>query len=216
MSSRSGRAPRARRTRTITEPPKKPPERIVAAGRRLFFTAGFAKVSTDMLAREASVSKATLYKYFPNMTAVLRAVVEHEARSFEGAVWSEFETREELADALVRYGTKLLSFLNQREIIQFTQLMFEEARANPDIASTFYSAAYGRSHETLSAMIERGLERGLVSSPLSASELAEQLLGMWEGLRFIRAVLGLTSTPFEDAGEWAEKCVETLFEGGRE
>lgn len=161
------------------------------------------------------MSKATLYKYYPNMTAVLRAVVEHEARAFEGAVPTDLSTREELTDALICYGSRLLDFLNQKEIIQFTQLMFEEARANPDIASTFYSAAYDRAHKILGAMIERGLERGLVASPLSASELAEQLIGMWESLRFIRAILGLTTTPFEDSRDWAEKCVGTLFDSGR-
>ena len=207
------RSSRTKGRRAITEPTTpKPPERIIAAGRRLFFSEGFAKVSTEMLAREASVSKATLYKYFPNMTAVLRAVVEHEATTFESVVPSEISTRDELLTALIRYGSGLLAFLNQKDIIQFTQLMFEEARTNPDIASTFYSAAYGRSHKTLSAIIERGLGQGLVSSSLSASELAEQLIGMWESLRFIRAILGLTTTPFEDPEDWSEKCVGTLFD----
>ncbi len=150
------------------------------------------------------------------MKAVLRAVVEYEGRAFESTVPAEVSTREELMDALTRYGSSLLGFLNQQEIIQFTQLMYEEARANPDIASTFYSAAYDKSHQTLSALIERGLERDLVSSPLSASELAEQLIGMWESLRFIRAILGLTTTPFEDSGDWAEKCVKTLFDGAHD
>lgn len=190
-----------------------PPDRIIAAGRRLFFEKGFVKVSTDMLAKEASVSKATLYKYFPSMTAVLRAVVEAEADVFESGTSKDVSTLEDLKRALICYGSNLLTFLNDNEIIQFAQLMFEEARTYPDIASEFYASAYARTHKDLSAIISRALEQGVFASTLTSEELAEQLIGMWEGLRFIRAQLGLTQKPFDNPRDWSEKCVQTLLDG---
>lgn len=190
-----------------------PPERILAAARRLFFQQGFEQVSTDLLAKEASVSKATLYKYFPSMTAVLEAVVEAEVDVFERGIPTQVLTREELEETLIRYGTNLLHFLNQSDIIQFAQLMFEEARSNPDIAHVFYAAAYDRTLKDLSQIIQQGLEKGFLVSPLTSDELAEQLLGMWEGFCFIRAQLGLTKKPFKQPQQWSEKCVQTLVNG---
>ncbi|GAB4380067.1 MAG: TetR/AcrR family transcriptional regulator [Elainellaceae cyanobacterium] len=190
-----------------------PPEKILAAARRLFFQQGFEKVSTDLLAKEASVSKATLYKYFSSMTAVLRAVVEAEVDVFENGILTNVLTPEEFEMALVRYGTNLLNFLNQSEIIQFAQLMFEEARSNPGLASEFYAAAYDRTLKDLSQIIKQGLDQGFLISPLTSDELAEQLLGMWEGFCFIRAQLGLTQKPFKHPQQWSEKCVQTLLNG---
>jgi AcrR family transcriptional regulator len=190
-----------------------PPEKILAAARRLFFQQGFEKVSTDLLAKEASVSKATLYKYFPSMAAVLRAVVGAEVDVFVRGIPTQVLTREEFEETLIRYGTNLLNFLNQSEIIQFAQLMFEEARSNPDIASEFYAAAYDRTLKDLSQIIQQGLEQGFLISPLTSDELAEQLLGMWEGFCFIRAQLGLTKKPFKQPQQWSDKCVQTLLNG---
>jgi TetR/AcrR family transcriptional repressor of mexJK operon len=197
----------------MTHSQSTPPERILAAAKRLFFQQGFEKVSTDLLAREASVSKATLYKYFPSMVTVLRAVVEAEVDVFESGIPTQAFTREEFERSLVRYGTNLLRFLNQSEIIQFTQLMFEEARSNPDIASEFYAAAYDRTLQDLSQIIKQGLNQGHLVSPLTSDELAEQLLGMWEGFCFVRAQLGLTKKPFKHPQQWSEKCVKTLLNG---
>ncbi|MGF1503168.1 MAG: TetR/AcrR family transcriptional regulator [Paracoccaceae bacterium] len=191
--------------------PGSPPDRIVKAARRLYFSQPVATVSTDLLAREASVSKTTLYKYFPDTDDVLRAVVEGEAARFEAGVPTTVDGPDALCDALVQYGARLLGFLNEPEILQFGRLMHEEARTHPDVARTFYDAAYGRTHARLAALIGQGLTAGYLRSSLTSAELAEQLIGMWEGPAYVRAQLALTDRPFEDPEDWAAKCVATLF-----
>ncbi|MEM6678899.1 MAG: TetR/AcrR family transcriptional regulator [Pseudomonadota bacterium] len=191
--------------------PGSPPDRIVKAARRLYFSQPVSTVSTDMLAREASVSKTTLYKYFPDMAGVLRAVVEGEAERFETGVPTTVDSPESLRDTLVQYGEKLLGFLNEAEIIQFARVMREEARTHPDVARTFYDAAYGRTHLRIAAFIEEGLARGYLRSMLNSDELAEQLIGMWESLRYVQAQLALTDRPYADPRAWSEKCVATLL-----
>jgi AcrR family transcriptional regulator len=195
----------------MTKPLPKPRERIVQAGKRLFFTHGFKAIATDALAGEAAVSKATLYKYFPNMTAVLEAVVEAEVAVFEHGVQTEAGTKSEFTAALIQYGVNLLTFLNRRETIAFAQLMFEEARSHPGLAATFYKAAYARTIADLSRVLTRGQDQGYIVSELKPEELAEQLLGMWEGFGFVRAQLGLTKKPFADPKARSERCVAGLF-----
>ena len=190
---------------------RKARERIIQAGRRLFFTQGFKSISTDMLAKDAAVSKATLYKYFSSMATVLQAVVEAEVEVFERGVADDFSNRSAFESALVRYGANLLIFLNKAETIQFTQLMFEEARLHPEVASVFYAAAYDRTVKDLGRIMRRGLDVGFVRSELTADELAEQLLGMWEGFRFVRAQLGLSKKPFKNPQRWSEQCVQAFM-----
>jgi AcrR family transcriptional regulator len=49
---------------------------LVAAGRRLFGTAGFAATSVEDIAREARVTTGALYHHFPTKAAVFEAVFE--------------------------------------------------------------------------------------------------------------------------------------------
>lgn len=189
----------------------KPRIRIIEAGKRLFFEHGFKAVSTDALANEASVSKATLYKYFPSMKAVLKAVVEAEVAIFEAGIVVEVTTQKEFQAALIDYGFNLLTFLNKQETIKFAQLMFEEARTHPTLAKIFYTAGYTQTINCLGCILNKGLNQGFILSHLTADELAEQLLGMWEGFRFIRAQLGLTDKPFLNPRVWAKRCVQTLI-----
>jgi AcrR family transcriptional regulator len=49
---------------------------LVAAGRRLFGSRGFAASSVDDLAAEARVSSGALYHHFPNKTALFETVFE--------------------------------------------------------------------------------------------------------------------------------------------
>lgn len=192
-------------------PPGSPAARILKAGRKLFFEHGFEKVSTDALVKEAKVSKASLYKYFPNMSEVLKGVVGAEGDTFTASSPIEAETIEDLRIALTHYGVGVLRFLNKAEIIQFCQLMMEEARTHPEIAGKFYEAAYERSYKNITTMIEYGKSKGYIESVFSASELAEMLMGMWEGIRWNKARMGLVKRPFPSPEDWAKKCVDKLL-----
>ena len=190
--------------------------RIIAAGRDLFFEIGFSRVTTDRLAKEARVSKASLYKYFPSMSAVLVAVVEQQGDSFETGLPMEPESMDELEEALSKYGTALLQFLNQPEILQFCYLMHEEAREHPEVASVFFKAAYGRSLRNLQSMFEHGKKCGYFSNDLSSSELAEVLIGMWENVKWTKALMGVSKKPFPNPAAWSRKCVRALLAGSRD
>ena len=197
--------------RPVINKPDSPPNRIVWAARRLFFKEGFSQVSTNRLAKEAAVSKSTIYKYFPNMIDVLRAVTSAELQQFEAGTPKDVNTHEELREALVYYGVNLMTFLNRQDIQRFNQLMLEEARAHPDISKEFFDMTYGGTLRPVSHLIEQGLQKGFLTSVCSADELAEQLVGMWEGVPFMRAHMGVAKRPFPEPEKWAEKCVLTLL-----
>ncbi|MEM9137637.1 MAG: TetR/AcrR family transcriptional regulator, partial [Cyanobacteria bacterium P01_F01_bin.42] len=188
-----------------------PASRIVQAGRQLFFEKGFQNVSTDMLAKEAKVSKQSIYKYFGDMSAVLVAVTEAESENFFSPTPITIDSLETLEAELVRFGTALMQFLNREEIIRFVQLMYEQARANNDAASKFYDAAYGSSQTYLAELIEQGQTLGVVTQALTANELAMQLLGMWEFIPMVRVQMAKRTKPFSSPKAWAEKCVKTLL-----
>src|ERR1700760_4464083 len=58
-------------------------ESILAAAKRMFLEGGFGAVSMDQIAREAGVSKATVYAHFAGKEELFGAVIAHvSARRF--------------------------------------------------------------------------------------------------------------------------------------
>lgn len=187
-------------------------ERIIAAARKLFMERGFSAVSGDQLCKEARVSKTSLYKYFGDMTGVLAAVVVNEGEVFDLTVDTEPDSEAAFWEAIEGYGTRLLKLLNRPFCIRLDRMLHEEARDNKALAEAFYENAYGKGHQDMTALIEHGLAQGFVTRKETAEDLADHLISMWEGLRFIRARLGLTNRPFEDPEQWSKLCVKTLFQ----
>lgn len=190
-----------------------PDARIVAAARALFFAEGFAQVTTDRLAQEASVSKTTLYKYFGGMTGVLRAVVAAESENFSAGVSRDPRTEDEFRASLIAFGLNFLKLLDDPQTINFEQSILEQARAHPDVAQTFFEAAHQQTQRSLSGLIETGVERGFVRSKLSANDLAEHLTSLWKGARHAEAQLGLAGPRRRPVRDWVSQCVDVLFSG---
>lgn len=185
--------------------------RILTAARRLFFEHGFEKVSTDVLAREAAVSKATIYRHFENMADILCKVAQAEAVKFCETVPQEIETRQELHHALTQYGNNLLNFLNSAEIVEFVRLMHEAARANPEIGIIFFKAAYGRTLNDFGKMFTAGQVHGVITDDASSLEIAEDFLGLLKGLGMIRVQLGVSDMPFNDIAHRVDRAVATIL-----
>jgi AcrR family transcriptional regulator len=186
-------------------------DRILYAARRLFFEHGFGQVSTDVLAREAAVSKATIYRHFENMADILRCVTEAEALRFREITPPKTETIADLQTALIQYGTKLLTFLNEAETLEFARLMHEGARENPDIGETFFNAAYGQTQNDFAKMFAAAQNRGVLSDLTSPMDIAEDLIGLLEGLGMVRVQLGVIKVPYPDVQERTTRAVNTIL-----
>ncbi|MEO0359463.1 MAG: TetR/AcrR family transcriptional regulator [Pseudomonadota bacterium] len=185
--------------------------RIIEAARELFMRDGFAATSTDALCKAASVSKTSIYKYFGNMLGVFGAVVAEEGDLFELGPADIGETEEDFFAALSGYGERLLTLLNSETCLQLDRTIHEEARTRVELAERFYDAAYGRGHREVAAMLASGQAKGFLDEGRDAGDLADHLISMWEGLRLVRARLGLTNRPYEDPKSWSRSCVETLL-----
>jgi TetR/AcrR family transcriptional regulator, mexJK operon transcriptional repressor len=186
--------------------------RILHAARQLFFAHGFEKVSTDLLARQAAVSKASIYRHFKNMADVLRCVTEAEATKFRELSPPNTETIPELRAALIQYGTKLLTFLNDADTTEFARLMHEEARGNPEIGQTFFHAAYGQTQNDFAKMFAAAQSKGVLSTVTDPMDIAEDLIGLLEGLGMVRVQLGVAKVPYVDVETRVNRAVTTILQ----
>src|ERR1700747_2635663 len=86
-------------------------ESILAAAKRTFLAGGFGAVSMDTIAREAGVSKATVYAHFSGKEELFGAVIERECeRYFARFSPDELDPRDVPA-SLATLGRRFLELL---------------------------------------------------------------------------------------------------------
>src|SRR5437588_3353868 len=81
--------------------------KVVDGALRAIARFGLGKLTVDDVAREAGISRATLYRYFPGRGAVLGAVVRSEAdrlRAGLDAALGETTTLAQALEAVARFG----------------------------------------------------------------------------------------------------------------
>ncbi|MDQ1487554.1 MAG: hypothetical protein QOJ23_68 [Actinomycetota bacterium] len=89
------------------EPLSSTPEvtaKVVAGALRAIARFGLTKLTVDDVAREAGISRATLYRYFPGRGAVLAAVVQAETERLERGLDEALGEVATLAEALAAVG----------------------------------------------------------------------------------------------------------------
>jgi AcrR family transcriptional regulator len=94
--------------------------RVVAAALRCIARWGVAKTTADDIAREAGVSRATLYRAFPGgRDVVLGSVLRHEVGRFFTTVSSELDRCETLEDLLVTGLVEAHAFLEGHDALRY-------------------------------------------------------------------------------------------------
>jgi len=103
------------------------PTQIIKSAQVLFAQFGLKKVTTDDIAKEAQVSKATVYKYFKNKFEIFDQVIEREANSLLTAIEDAVAAETSTADKLQAHLKMRLS--NRSEFINFYRVT-QESRAD--------------------------------------------------------------------------------------
>jgi AcrR family transcriptional regulator len=83
---------------------------------------GVSKTTLDDVAREAGVSRATLYRYFPGKPALLGAVVAREATTLSAALEHAAASAATLSDAVVAIVLEVQRWLDGHDALSFVLL----------------------------------------------------------------------------------------------
>lgn len=92
-------------------------EQIIEAARKLFYKYGFKRVSVDEIAREAKVTKRTLYTYFKSKEEILKYFINEEIQKMESMVRDIEAQNLEFLDTIHQVLYKLLKYKNEHEFL---------------------------------------------------------------------------------------------------
>lgn len=147
-------------------------DQVLEGARRIFLRDGYAGASVDDIAREAAVSKATLYNYFPDKKLMFDAVFrdEIERQRVDGG---ELVAMDLPIDQVLRFTGHLIANNAVSEFGARTlRLAIAEAERFPALAAEYYAIGPAALHSALEAQMARWQEQGLIRRDIADLNLA--------------------------------------------
>jgi AcrR family transcriptional regulator len=111
---------------------------IVQGARSIFLARGFDAASMSDIAREAGVSKGTLYVYFDNKEQLFEAIVHQECLVHAEGVFDLDPKDHDIDAALTRLGNGYIQFLCDPDKASALRTVIAIADRMPEIGKIFY------------------------------------------------------------------------------
>ncbi|MGF1471698.1 MAG: TetR/AcrR family transcriptional regulator [Rubrobacteraceae bacterium] len=141
---------------------------VLAGARGVFLRQGFAAASTDEIAREAGVSKRTLYAYYPSKEELFAGVLREltvenpQTRVIDFVQGIEPRSPEELREALGGLARKILTTIMGPDYLALLRTIIADSHRFPQIGEIFRSTVPERGIREGSSMLRRAQENGIV------------------------------------------------------
>src|SRR5215469_7421370 len=140
-------------------------ESILAAAKRSFLEGGFGAVSMDAIAREAGVSKATVYAHFAGKEELFGAVIGREC----GLYFARFSAGEldpvNVRASLTVLGRRYLELVLSPEAIALHRIILGEVTRFPGLGEVFWRAGPERQRVQIEAFLQLAASCGTLSVP---------------------------------------------------
>jgi len=190
-------------------------ESILAAATRTFLADGFGAVSMDTIAREAGVSKATVYSHFTGKEELFGAMVGRVCeRHFETFSARELDPTD-VRTSLTTLGRRFLDLVLSPDAIAVHRIIVAEVSRFPALGEVFWRAGPERTLGQIEAFLRRAVAAGSleIAQPRIA---AEQFVGLIRGENHLRHLLRLgPESDKSDIGDAVRVGVETFIRAFR-
>ena len=175
--------------------PRGKAEAILAAAERAFLASGFGAVSMDAIAREAGVSKATVYAHFAGKEELFGAIVTDLSERRFGGFSAEALDPRDIAVSLTTIAVRFLDLVLSPEFIALNRIIIGEVTRFPVLGEVFWAAGPERSRVQIEAFLRRAAAAGALDVP-DPRLAAEQFVALARGEIHLRSLLRL-----EDPGD---------------
>lgn len=176
--------------------PKDPAKRaaILEAAKHLFITHGYEGCSMDAIAREAGVSKLTVYSHFADKDTLFASAIEAKCQESLPAPLFERCEGAPIEQVLIDVAQRYVHLTRSSEALAIYRLLIVQAEQNPELSNMLFEAGPVRILHALTQLLSQAHTQGelRVEQPRWS---AEQFLSMLQSLYHVRALIGSTDIP---------------------
>lgn len=135
-------------------------KQIVDAARKLFYKFGFKKVSMDEIAREAGVTKKTVYTYFSSKEELFKYFIQEELDNMKKIVEDIEKEDLDFFEAVHQIIFQLIKYKSKR---QFFKLMTNEAEVlKSSIASKSLNLIDEQIQSYIYDIVKNAMDKGYI------------------------------------------------------
>jgi TetR/AcrR family transcriptional repressor of mexJK operon len=186
-------------------------DQVIDGAKAVFLREGFEGASVDEIARDAGVSKATLYSYFPDKQHLFLAVLQTEC-AHQSEVEILLHASEQDVEETLRIICKtLITFFVSRFGQDMFRVCVAEAQRFPELGRTFYDSGPKRWGRKISQYLDspRAREALDIEDTLLA---ADQLAQLCRADLMLKVLFGIEKDPPEaEIDRIADEAVKTFL-----
>jgi AcrR family transcriptional regulator len=175
-------------------------ERLLGTAKRLMAEAGYERISTAAIAREAGTSESQLVRYFGSKAGLLETIFDESWAPLNPQIARLVAAAPTAREAMITVlSTMIGAFERDPDLAKL--LLFEGRRARGDNAEILLTQGFRDFAKLVVSLIERGQKDGSFSTALRPQAITSALLGAAEGMmrdRLLAAQHSLPS-PFPDS-----------------
>jgi TetR/AcrR family transcriptional regulator, mexJK operon transcriptional repressor len=183
---------------------------VLDAASALFLSQGYS-VSMDAIARQAGVSKATLYAYFPSKEALFRAMVAEQCERMATEAADYAGHTDDIREALERLGLTVLRFLVAPATLAVHRIVLAEAPREPTLGEAFYAAGPAVGRARMATWIAEEQRRGRLRADADPAQAAVDFSALLRRDLWLRAGLGVLPAPDEAMLKAEARTAAELF-----
>lgn len=152
-------------------------DQVILGARAVFMREGYEGASVDEIARDAGVSKATLYSYFQDKQALFLAVLDGQCNIQKKASMEVACQSQDIETALHLMASSMMCFLLSEDGLSIFRICVAEAQRFPELGRAFYETGPKNGLEQLSAFMASPKAQAAldIDDPLQAADTFMQL-----------------------------------------
>src|SRR5438128_9383557 len=128
---------------------------ILRGARRAFLAGGFGAVTMDAIARQAGVSKATVYAHFTSKETLFGAVIAHLSERRYGGFSAEALDPRDIESSLTTIAVRFLDLVLSPEAIALNRIIIGEVTRFPVLGEVFWAAGPERTRQQIETFLRR-------------------------------------------------------------
>ena len=135
-------------------------DQVLTGARNVFLRDGFERASVDEIAREAGVSKATLYSYFPDKSQLFTEMAMAECERQADAAVEMPDPDAATAEVMRLVALRIVSVVSSDFAQRVYRICVAESERFPDLARTFYTSGHLTARANLADFLREAAEQG--------------------------------------------------------
>jgi AcrR family transcriptional regulator len=188
---------------------------IAETARGVFIASGYSAANMDCVAKNAAVSKKTLYRLFPTKAELFRASIADRIDSFILALDDDRAAKLPAEDVLVRILTEYGRLTLAEDTTAIQKLVLGESDRFPELAADFFRGAVIATQRVFVRCLERLCREGAVEID-DLDETAGMLRGMMIFEPARGAMYGQKALPcMAEIESRATRCARLFLNGCR-